>query len=169
MASHSGQTKLSDKHPECHSLNSEWKGWRLPFQSLDSSCSLFWGFLSWSQETMGTKIQMGRPLGEQRTRARGLCPQGCNTQTRVSHLLSGQKTAPPLAHCFICSIGICGAPAVQALAKYWGHSSRGKKALDGGDEELCERHRQENEKISHRLGENTQKSCICQRTCTQNI
>ena len=39
MASLSGLTKVNVEQPECHFLNSGWKGWRLPFQSLDCSCS----------------------------------------------------------------------------------------------------------------------------------
>lgn len=51
-------------------------------------------------------------------------------QTRASHLLSDQK-APPFTHYFTNSTGICGAPTVQALAQYWGHSHRGKRQWIG--------------------------------------
>lgn len=69
-ASLSGLTKLNNGHVACHFLNSEWKGWRPPFQSLIYSCSFFWGLLSWSWETSDGKMEIRRPHGEQRTRAR---------------------------------------------------------------------------------------------------
>ena len=70
-----------------------------------------------------------------------------------------EGSAPPFIHCIIHSTDICGVPTMQALARYWGHSSGESGQWMG---EVWNSVRDSvNEKTRPRLGESIHKSHIC--------